>query len=262
MNDFEASMRRFEWLGQIKVPSESFIVLRLDGKGFSKFTKGRFAKPFDTRMSELMVKSVSVLMKEFGAVYGFTESDEMSLLLPPGFDLYDREVEKIVSISSSIVASNFAMELYKAGLAGDAAFVGFDSRVWCSENPERVKDYFQWRAADAVRCGLNSWAYWTMLNNGINAAKATKTLEGQGTDFKNELLFQYGVNFNDVPNWQKRGVGIYWETYTKEARNKLTDEVVTAQRRRLKVDRDLPLKEEYSRFILDRIIAPLLAPKA
>jgi tRNA(His) guanylyltransferase len=33
---------------------------------------------------------------------------------------------------------------------------------------------------------------------------------------KNELLFQNGVNFNDLPNWQKRGVGLYWETFEKQ----------------------------------------------
>jgi len=25
---------------------------------------------------------------------------------------------------------------------------------------------------------------------------------------KNELLFQHGVNFNDLPLWQKRGIGL------------------------------------------------------
>src|SRR5688572_10797788 len=39
---------------------------------------------------------------------------------------------------------------------------------------------------------------------------------------KNELLFQNGINFNDVPNWQKRGIGMYWEEYEKPARNPVT----------------------------------------
>jgi tRNA(His) guanylyltransferase len=32
---------------------------------------------------------------------------------------------------------------------------------------------------------------------------------------KNELLFQHGINYNDLPNWQKRGTGLYWEDYEK-----------------------------------------------
>lgn len=30
---------------------------------------------------------------------------------------------------------------------------------------------------------------------------------GLSVSQKNELLFQYGINFNDLPNWQKRCVG-------------------------------------------------------
>jgi tRNA(His) 5'-end guanylyltransferase len=67
---------------------------------------------------------------------------------------------------------------------------------------------------------------------------------------KNELLFQQGVNFNDMPNWQKRGVGLYWETYDKAAVNPLTSQQVVAQRRRVKVDYELPMRDEYGAFVL------------
>ena len=66
---------------------------------------------------------------------------------------------------------------------------------------------------------------------------------------KNELLFQVGINFNDVPLWHKRGIGLYWETYEKPAYNPQTGEPVTAVRRRLQVDYELPMKERYSAFI-------------
>ncbi|WP_375761210.1 hypothetical protein [Corallococcus exercitus] len=67
---------------------------------------------------------------------------------------------------------------------------------------------------------------------------------------KNELLFQRGVNFNDLPNWQKRGTGLYRETYAKEARDPRTGETVLAECRRLKVDYELPMKDAYDAFIL------------
>jgi tRNA(His) 5'-end guanylyltransferase len=41
----------------------------------------------------------------------------------------------------------------------------------------------------------------------------------QSVGYKNELLFQNGINFNDVPTWQKRGTGVYWETFQKEGFN-------------------------------------------
>ncbi len=71
---------------------------------------------------------------------------------------------------------------------------------------------------------------------------------------KNELLFENGINFNDVPNWQKRGVGLYWELYEKPCINPVNGSEVIAGRRRIKVDYDLPMKDEYSNFISDFLI--------
>jgi len=61
------------------------------------------------------------------------------------------------------------------------------------------------------------------------------------------------VNFNDLPSWQRRGVGLYWETYHKDGMNPLTGQRVLAERRRVKVDRDLPMKDEYSAFLRARL---------
>src|ERR1700677_692702 len=114
--DFEAEMRKFEWLGRVQVPPQSYIVLRLDGKGFSKFTKKHFQKPYDERMHRLMVKTMRVLMRQLGAIYGYTESDEISLVFPAQLNLYDREVEKLVSISAGMASSVFSLEFNKAGI--------------------------------------------------------------------------------------------------------------------------------------------------
>jgi len=37
---------------------------------------------------------------------------------------------------------------------------------------------------------------------------ATAAMKGLSVAEKNELLFQNGVNFNDLPLWQKRGSGL------------------------------------------------------
>ena len=73
--------------------------------------------------------------------------------------------------------------------------------------------------------------------------------------FKHELLFQHGINFTDLPLWQRRGIGVYWETYQKVGRNPLTGVESPTLRRRIKVDDALPLQEEYVELIqqlLDR----------
>ena len=54
---------------------------------------------------------------------------------------------------------------------------------------------------------------------------------------------------DSATTWQKRGVGLYWESYEKEATNPKTGKRGTAQRRRIKADLELPMKDDYSSFI-------------
>jgi tRNA(His) 5'-end guanylyltransferase len=101
----------------------------------------------------------------------------------------------------------------------------------------------RWRNEDAAGNALNSWCYWTLRKDGQSEEQATKRLLGLSVSEKNELLFQYDINFNDLPTWQKRGIGLYWEQYDKPAVNPVTGEQVVARRRRIRTDYDLPMKD-------------------
>jgi tRNA(His) 5'-end guanylyltransferase len=115
-----------------------------------------------------------------------------------------------------------------------------------------------WSAAIIRRfgfcCGFflqprSSSSRWTLRKSGCSVGQATKRLEGQSTAFKNEWLFQHGINFNELPAWQRRGTGLYWERYEKEGFNPVTKQTITAGRRCVKIDRELPMKEEYDAMI-------------
>jgi tRNA(His) guanylyltransferase len=111
---------------------------------------------------------------------------------------------------------------------------------------QRVVDYFRWRAEDAHRNALNAHCYWLLRQQGQSARVADAQLAGLSIAAKNELLFQHGVNFNELPAWHKRGVGLVWETYEKPAVNPKTSAAVTAQRRQLSVIEELPAREAYA----------------
>jgi len=66
---------------------------------------------------------------------------------------------------------------------------------------------------------------------------------------KNELLFQRGINFNDLPNWQKRGIGAYWKRYHKEVVNPGLEQSARVERSALYIDLDLPMRENYSQML-------------
>lgn len=238
---FEARMRQGEVFHSLRAIPGAWIVIRVDGRGFSRLTESRYQKPFDEAFHACMLKAASTLLEDLGALYVYTESDEISILCPPAWDLFDREVEKIVSISAGIASAAFTHA------AGHPAH--FDGRLWVGAARADAVDYFRWRQADATRCCINGWCYWTLRKAGKSAEEATRTLQGATRAQLNEILFQHGINFNNLPAWQRRGTGLYWETYRKEGFNPLRQEKVSVERRRLKIDQELPMKDEYTRFL-------------
>ena len=240
-DDFEGRMRGLEYFHSLRLLPGAWTVIRVDGRGFSRFTESRFEKPIDIRFRDIMIKTAQALLKELQGIYVYTESDEISILFRPDWPLFDRELEKVVSVSAGIASAAFTLA------CGEAAH--FDSRVWVGANKALVVDYFRWRQSDAARCALNGWCYWTLRKAGKSVREATSDLENKSVAFKNELLFQHAINFNDLPTWQRRGVGLYWEQFEKEGYNPVTQARVMATRRRVKTDLDLPLKDEYGRLI-------------
>lgn len=243
----DSRMRSMELFHSLRAPLDNWLVLRIDGRSFSRLTSQGFEKPFDERFHQAMVVTTSALVQGFTALYGYTESDEISLLFGPDWTQFDREIEKLVSLSAALASATFALEVQRV--------VQFDSRCWCAGQTQSVVDYFRWRQGDAARCCLNGWCYWVLRQEGKTKREATAALFRASFAQKNEMLFQRGINFNDLPAWQRRGTGVYWSTYEKEGLNPKTGERVTALRRGLKVDRELPLKGDYSEFI-QRLCTP------
>jgi tRNA(His) 5'-end guanylyltransferase len=235
-DEFEDQMRRLEVFHSLRLPPEAWVILRLDGRGFSRFTESRFEKPFDVRFHDAMVQTARAVLEDLQGLYAYTESDEISVLFPRTWDLFDRELEKAISVSAGLASAAFSLSC--------GAVVQFDSRVVVAALDEQVVDYFRWRQADAGRCALNSWTYWTLRKAGRSVAEATAALQGKSVADKNEILFQAGINFNDLPLWQRRGSGLYWEEYEREGYNPKQDRKVVTTRRRVRVERELPMGDE------------------
>lgn len=222
-----------------------WTVIRVDGRGFSKLTK-HYDKPFDNSFHRLMTRVGYRIMEEFSPMYCHTHSDEISFVFPPAWEMFDREVEKIVSTTAG-----FASAVYTAN---SATLGTFDSRVWIGATLEDVVDYFSWRQADSYRNCIQGYAYWSLRQNGASARVATQDLRNVGVSGLNEILFGLGININDTTLWHRRGTGFYWETYEKVGYNPVKNEDVTTIRRRIRTDEELPMSDAYRdliRCILD-----------
>ena len=248
-DDLDAKMRVFETAHDHCVLPGIYMVARLDGRGFTRLTKEvhQFVAPFDEKFRDLMIATTEHLMDcGFRLIYSYTQSDEISLLFHPDDDSFHRKLRKLNSVLAGEASAKFSLQLGAMGC--------FDCRIAQFPTRERVCDYFRWRSEDAHRNALNAHCYWMLRQQGKDVTTATKQLLGMAVADKNELLFQNGINFNGLPNWQKRGIGIYWETYQKPGQNPKTGEEVMAERRRLKRDFDLPLKEEYANLIKELLL--------
>ena len=250
-DELDKKMRVYEQsLDQVILP-ETYMVARLDGRGFTRLTKEicKFEAPFDERFRDLMVNTVEALMDcGFRIAYGFTESDEISLLFVPGDETFGRKVRKYNSTLAGEASAAFSLALGRVAT--------FDCRIVPLPNAEKVRDYFLWRQEDAHRNSLNSYCYWTLRKEGKSVQEATAMLEGQSVSFKNELLFSKGINFDKLPSWQKRGIGIWREQYKKEGFNPIKKEKEIAVRNRLKVEYELPLGAAYGDLIEEFLSKP------
>lgn len=256
-DDLDQKMRVFETSHDHCVLPRIWIVARLDGRGFTKLTKEKmnFEAPFDVRFRDIMLDTLEHLMNcGFSVIYGYTESDEISLLFSQNEETFGRKVRKFNSVLAGEASAKFSLQLGEIGC--------FDCRISQLPSVDLVVDYFRWRNEDAHRNALNAHCYWALRRDGKSERKATSILSGQSVPAKNELLYQYGINFNELPNWQKRGCGIYWESYMKEAVNLKTGEPVTAKRRRIVRNLDLPMRDEYDRFISEIISESLTGVSA
>lgn len=250
-DELDQKMRVYETAADYCVLPGVFMVARIDGRSFTRLTKDvcRFEVPFDEQFRDLMVETAESLMTcGFRVIYAYTESDEISLLFDRDEQLFGRKLRKYNSTLAGEASVKFSL------LLGSVAT--FDCRISQLPNESLVVDYFRWRNEDAARNALSAWCYWTLRKLGLNEQPATEKIFGLSVGQKNELLFEQGINFNDVPNWQKRGVGLYWEQFEKLALNPLTGEPVTASRRRIKRDFDLPMKGEYGEFVRSIVARP------
>ena len=108
-DELDKKMRIYEQsLDQVILP-ETYMVARLAGRSFTKLTKEtcNFEVPFDIQFRDMMVQTVKALMEcGFRVIYGYTQSDEISLLLAPEENAFGRKVRK-----------------YNSTLAGEASAV-------------------------------------------------------------------------------------------------------------------------------------------
>ena len=195
------------------------VIARLDGKGFSKFTKG-LKRPFDERLSRLMIETTKYLVKETNANCGYTQSDEITLVWYSSSleskIYFDGRLFKMVSDLSAMCSVYFNRELPKYLPEKVELLPRFDCRVFTVPTLDWAVNAFLWREKDATKNSITMAASEYYSHNFLMNKRSGE---------KQELLFQKGINWNDYPTFFKRGTYIQRKRvmtkYTTEELEKL-----------------------------------------
>lgn len=280
-DDLGVRMKTFyEQIPKTKLMRRCPVAIRIDGKAFHTFARG-FQKPFD----EVLIKSMQETMKYLceniqGCVLGYTQSDEITLILVDYKKLtssawFDYEVQKICSIAASMATmvfnesfSKIYSKLYRDKIehrenvdelvktyAFKAGKAMFDCR--CFNIPkEEVTNLIYWRQLDASRnsiqmVGQANFSHKELQNKSCN-------------DIQDMLMTQKGINWNDLPTYQKRGSCCIKEEYAVNDNGEEVevdcvtdvDEPVesVAFRSRWIIDTNIPIFRNEGREYIDRLV--------
>jgi len=250
-DELDARMRSFETARDQFAATDALLIARIDGRSFTRLTKDLLdlERPFDIRFRDWMLATVEHLMTcGFRVCFGYTQSDEISLLFDPAESGFGRSIRKWTSILAGEASAALSVRVGRPA--------AFDCRIIELPQLETVVDYFRWRCEDAKRNALNAWCYWTLCGEGHSATAATRQIESVSIEDKRALLSARGIDFDALPHWQRHGTGIVWEQYDKPAVNPQTGERVTAHRKRLQTLPDLPRREEWTEW-MQRILTPI-----
>lgn len=177
------------------------LVVRLDGKSFHNFTKG-LKRPYDERLSKLMVATTTALVDRFQAKVGYTQSDEISLVWNIECDSsaefpFDGRFQKMESLLASYATAFFNKKLAEFLPEKEDELPTFDARAFVVPNLMEAYHALLWRQQDATKNAI-SMAAQSMFSH--------KQLQKKnGAEMQEMMWSTHGVNFNDYPAFFKRG---------------------------------------------------------
>ena len=200
------------------IPPETSFLIRLDGWRFQKLSEMiKAEKPFDEKFAKCVVSSGKILFtNSFSPTLIYVASDELNILFLNS-DPFRRRVEKINSVLAGLISSAFSLNTQK--FFEEKPVVAFDSRVVVASTEEKIVEYLSWRQMNAWRNHNNAYAYWVFHKMGYKPSKIARKLKGLRTEELHEIMFKQGVNLAKTPQWQRRGILMHKQPFSKKVEN-------------------------------------------
>jgi len=194
-------MKKYEESTDFRIISRVPIVIRLDGKAFSKLTKKlKLQKPFDESFSFVMSETARTVASGMqGCMIGYTQSDEMTFIIRSDQSLdttpwFDNRIQKIVSVAASTAGAIFNRLL---PIIGGNMIASFDCRAHPVPTIVEAFNNLVWRQNDYIKNSISSACYYEL---------------GHTTGKKTARKLMHKKNQNDQLRLLLDEVGINWHT--------------------------------------------------
>lgn len=272
-SDLAERMKGYEKRNRYFLQRRIPVILRLDMRAGHSFTKG-FERPFDEVFIKSMQDTAKYLCENIqNCKLSYQQSDEITLLLVDYDKLntdcfFDYRVDKLCSIAASM--ATMAFNKFFKNNVGDYLYENCDDQYLADyiETLQNAVDkgaMFDCRCFNIPKEEVTNLIYWRQLDASRNSIQMVgqanfshKELQNKScNDIQDMLMTQKGINWNDLPTYQKRGSCC--------VRNKIVIEsdgvMATVQLRDISksenewiIDTDIPIFKGEGREYIDKLV--------
>lgn len=230
-------MKRYESTTTDFVLSKDLpVYIRLDMRAGHTFCRG-LVKPFDVDYSSTMRETTKYLVEKTGAILGYTQSDEISLVYEnPSKIPFETRLFKLESVIASMASSSFVLNGIKTKLKDriENGVPSFDCRVMNLPSMEEAANMILWRVRDSIKNSITLVALSRFSNSEIHKKNG---------DEKIDMLRERGVDYYSYAEGYRYGFFFRRENYTKV----LTEEEISKIPRK-----NLPEKNGNGEYVATR----------
>ena len=226
-SDLAKRMKDYERRNRYYLQRRTPVIIRLDMRAGHSFTRG-FQRPFDEVFIKTMQETAKYLCENMQNVKcSYQQSDEITLVLVDYEKLnsdcfFEYRVDKLCSIGASMATMAFEKAFQKNLCVWDVDCV-FDAMIDQNEPILKLRDIyskayskgamFDCRCFNIPKEEVTNCLYWRQLDATRNSIQMVgqanfshRELQNKScNDIQDMLMTQKGINWNDLPTYQKRG---------------------------------------------------------
>lgn len=268
-SDLAKRMKEYEKRNRYYLQRRMPVILRLDMRAGHGFTKG-FERPFD----EVFIKAIQDTAKYLceniqNCKLSYQQSDEITLLLVDYEKIntdcfFEYRIDKLCSIAASM--TTMAFNKFFRDNVGDYLYENYDEQYLADyiETLQNAVDkgaMFDCRCFNIPKEEVTNCIYWRQLDASRNSIQMVgqanfshKELQNKScNDIQDMLMVQKGINWNDLPIYQKRGSCCVRNHMISEPYgNRMLDK--NAGENEWIIDKDIPIFKGEGRKYIDDLV--------